>query len=264
MLQTPVYGKCVKLTSSTRFLGVSALLLVYPVWSKTNLAFEESSYPFENLAKKLSIRVQRDLGLLKGKCKPCEELIRVTYDDNKADVDGNPIPEMFSIYLTFYTTDGCQEDVIVERMYQLLGKEIKLQFGREYMTLIVSAASDQEYDYYLYKADDVLVVTFLICPTQQYTDFQQLSSCPSVSLNFTDYVNLMKSTEEMSRKRVINSLFNLTQMGGKVATNTENFTAQVCFESYLSVLPKKNQGVCFDPINILLLVTAVISNMFGA
>ena len=52
-------------------------------------------------------------------------------------------------------------------------------------------------------------------------------------------------------------------MGDIGVPRIQNFTAQVCLESYLAVLPKNNHSVSDVPIKILLLVMAMISSMFG-
>ena len=53
-------------------------------------------------------------------------------------------------------------------------------------------------------------------------------------------------------------------MGSNEAPHTENFTAQVCFGSYPSVLPKTNHGVSDFSINTLIVVMALVSNVFTA
>ena len=238
-----------------------------PVWVKTNTAFKKFSFDFEKVARNLSSTVGQKFG----QCKPCEEAVFATYINKTVAASGNLVPEWFSISLLFYTTKRCQENLIIERINQLLGKEIKLQFGQEYMTLIISVATNEEYNQYVSLEGDMLSISAK-CPMYIFTDFQKLSSCPTVSLNFTDYTTLMRSTEQMSKKRLIDSLFKQTEKEGKtatktennVATHTDNFKVEVCFETYLSFLPKKNHGFSCGPLRMVLLVVVMISSLFGA
>ena len=254
-----------------------------PVWVKTNTTFKGFSFDFDKVASNLSSTVGQKFG----PCKPCEEAVFAPYINKTGAANGNLVPEWFSISLLFYTTKRCQENLIIVRINQLLGKEIKLPMGEEYMTLIISAATKEENDQYISYEGDMQVISAK-CPMMYiFTDFQKLSSCPSVSLNFTDYTTLMRSTTQMSKKRLIDSLFKQTEKEGKTATNTENnvaantetavegniatntdnFKVEVCFETYLSVLPKKNHGFSCGPMRIVLLVLLVvvmIASWFGA
>ena len=159
------------------------MFLFYPAWSKTNLAFEESGYQIENIAEKLIMKVRRDLGLLKAKCKICDEELYGIFNDTMKNYNKKSFPEMFILSTTYYTTEGCQEGIIAERMHSLLETEMKVQFGREYMTVTVSAAPREEYNHYLSKPHRIYnVMTLKFCSIPG-TDFHQFISCPSVSLN---------------------------------------------------------------------------------
>ena len=262
MLQAPVYGRCVKLTTMTMGLGVKAMLLFEPIWSKTSLQFEELSIT-EDLAKKLFTKVQRDLDLSERKCKPCIESVRAYDDNTKEETEGVSVLENFSIYLSYQTTKACQEAIIVERLSWLIGKELKLKFGQEHVTMNVSAVPQKEYDSYQYKAGgEAMHLSLHPCNTYQFADFQQFQSCPSVSLNITDYLRLVHMADGKPRKRYINSLFGLAQIGDKVACPSENFTAQVCYESYLSVVRIENHGVTLLSIKIVLVGMGLVSTMF--
>ena len=254
MLQAPVNGKCVKLVSSTRLLGLKAAFILYPVWRKTNFAFDKSSYHIKNIAEKLIPKVRRELGLVKGKCHVCYVSIYGLYDENK-------LPKMFSLRTNFHTSEECQENPIIDRMDLLLQKEIMVQYGQEYMTLTISAAPSDEDNNDFMEARDKYIMTQNLCPTPELLDLQQFSGCPSVSLKYETYANLMQQTNEMSQKREINSLFNITTMGSNIAPHVQNFSARVCLEAYLSILPNKNLGVSFPPIKIMLVVTAVMYNI---
>ena len=296
---------------------MSALLVFNPVLVHTNTAIKGFSFDFETVARILSRRV----GPKFGRCKPCGEEIFAPPTNKTAVANGNLVPEYFLISLNFYTTKRCQESFIVEIINELLGKEIKLPIGQEYVTLMISAANEEKYDNFL-TFDGHLHVTSANCPMYVFTDFQKLSSCPSVSLNFTDYSALMRSTDQMSKKRQINSLFKQparkgnaapntgndapntgndapntdndapntgndapntgndapntgndatykdndapntkTAEEGNVAINTDNFKVQACFETYLSVLPKKNHGFSNGPkMEIILLAVVIISS----
>ena len=262
---------------------MSALLVFNPVWVNTNTAFKGFSFDFETFARSLSSRVGQKFG----RCKPCGEEVFVPHTINKTvAANGNLVPEWFLISLNFYTTKRCQDNFIVEIINQLLGKEIKLPIGQEYVTLMISAAKEEKYDHFL-TFDGDIHVTSANCPMYFYTDFQKLSSCPSVSLNFTDYSALMRSTDQMSKKRQINSLFKQPAMKGNgatntgndapnkgndaantetaeegnVAINTDNFKVQACFETYLSVLPKKNHGFSNGPkMEMVFLAVVIISS----
>ena len=246
-------------------LGVTAMFLFEPIWSKTNLVFEVWS-DSEILAKKLLVKVHRQLDLSTRNCRPCRETVRV-YDDNKMEqADIEKIPEKFSMYLLFETTKECQEAIIVARMSRLIGRELKLKFGREHITMMVSAASYEAYDFYQYKAGgkEIFLTHSYPCRTFHYADFQQLGRCPSVSLNITDYLHLMQMTNEASGERDINSLFGLTHIGDKIAGETENFTAQVCYKSYQSILKAKNHGITMLNIKVALVAMGLISTIFWA
>ena len=268
---------------------MSALLVFNPVWVNTNTAFKGVSFDFETAARTLSIRVGQKFG----RCKPCGEDVFAPHTNKTATANGNLVPEYFLISLNFYTSKRCQENLIVEIINQLLGKEIKLPIGQEYVTLMISVANEEKYDHFL-TFDGDIHATSANCPMYFFTDFQKLSSCPSVSLNFTDYSALMKSTDQMSKKRQINSLFkqpakkgndahntgndapntgnDATNTGndaantetaeeGNVAINTDNFKVQACFETYLSVLPKKNHGVSNGPkMEMVFLAVVIISS----
>ena len=78
----------------------------------------------------------------------------------------------------------------------------------------------------------------------EYNDFQRFIGCPTVTLNASHYANLMKQASGASQKREINSLFNLTSLGSKVAPDNSTFSARVCFDAYSSVFGRANHGMC--------------------
>ena len=269
-LQSPVDGRCRRLLSSTQNLGVSAMLLFYTEEVQTN----ETNVRFIDMATELSRKVTKRFG----HCKHCEENIYVYYGKTAAaaaDRGLYPAPEMLFMYLFFYTSKECQESSIVEKLNQLLGKKIRMQFRLEKVTLVVSAAPDlRGYNVYLNKADDQYQGKTLQCQARVSTDFQSLHGCPSVSLNYTDYTALAKSTNQMSQMKRINALFKLTikdenltsHFGenknnmGNGTINTSFFEVQVCFEDYLSVIPKKNNGFLCVPMETVVTVLFIISS----
>ena len=227
---------------------------------------------FIDMATELGRKVRKRFG----RCKRCEDVVYVDYGKTAAATDGGlyPAPKLLSMYLFFYTTKECQERFIVEKLNQLLGTKIRLQFGQEKAILIVSAApSLKGYDVYLNKADDQYISgSAFPCQTRGLTDFQSLSGCPSVSLNFTDYTTLAKSTNLKSQMKLINSLFKLTTKHdsltsifdkrknntGSGALNTDIFEVQVCFEDYLSVIPKKNSGFLCVPMETIVIALVMV------
>ena len=238
LLHVPIYGKCVKLVSSTRLLGVSAMLLIHPVWNETNFRLKGTKKYKKNVAKFLTNGILHSLGLPRGKCKFCTNVIMVNYVNN-----GDPTSAVkdFPFFSLVKTNEECSEEKIVEQFYRLLGKEIQLQVGEENMTLTVSATSLEEFERHTYYAQTLFERTEDIKCAKQVYDFQLLRKCPSLSLNYDDYLRLMKASHGTHRKRDINSVFNLAG-GDRIAPPTENFTAQLCVESYLSIIPEKNEG----------------------
>ena len=251
---------------------MTAMLLFYPVQGKIQPTNARFSFDFAQVGKNLSDTIQQKLDL--GRCKICGENVNVIYDKNIVDANGKPFPEMFTKHLLISTTERCQENLIAERINQLLGTEIELPFGEQQITFFISAATDvKDYENYISKADDLYVPHTLlpICPFPNPPDFQQLNRCPSVSLNLTDYEALMESTDLKSERRLINSLFKLTEMDDNDATDTEtamegngitdkdNFKIQVCFEEYLSVIPKEVHGSARAPTEtVIIMVVALI------
>ena len=234
------------------------MLLFYTEEVQTN----GTNVRFIDMATELSRKVTKRFG----RCKRCEEDIYVDYGITAAAVDRGlyPAPEMLFMYLFFYTSKECQESSIVEKLNQLLGKKIRMQFGLEKVTLVVSAAPGRKgYNVYLIKADDQYKVQgkTLPCQARVSTDFQSLRGCPSVSLNFTDYTALAKSTNQMSQMKRINSLFKLTTKDENLTSHFgENKKVQVCFQDYLSVIPKKNNGFLCVPMETVVIVLAIISS----
>ena len=284
LLQTPVHGQCEPVLSGTRQLGVLAVLAFTPKWVKTNNASQAYDFNFDSAARNLSKIVGKGFG----RCKPCEHVVFAKYPNKTAAVNGNMLPERFSMSLFFYTSEKCQESLIIERINELHEKEIKLPIGSESMTLIISTVPKEKYTQYTQLDQDMLWST-AGCPMRMkvFAKFDDLSRCPSVSLNLTDYTNLMKSTTPMSKKRLINVIFKQTANEGNVATNmgndatnmdhdttnrednnftnvTKNTKVQVCVETYLSVLPKKNQGMSSSPVKLVLFVMVITASQLWA
>ena len=304
LLQTPIHGQCVPVLSGTRQLGVRVILAFTPKWVKTNNASQAYDFNFDSAARNLSKIVGKGLG----RCRPCEHVVFAKYSNKTAAVNGNMLPERFSMSLAFYTSEECQESLIVQRINELLAKEIKLPIGSESMTLIISTVPKEKYTQYTQLDQDMLLLTS-VCPMRIiFASFDHLSRCPFVSLNFTDYNNLMKSTKQMSKKRLINAMFKQTANEGNVATNmgndatnmgndatnmgnvatstghdttnmgndatnrednnftnvTKNAKVQVCVETYLSVLPKKNQGMSSSPEKMILFVMVITASHLWA
>ena len=247
-----MYGKCVSLISSTKFLHLRATFRLFPKWTKTNFSFDESNYHIESVAEKLIPKIRRKLGLQGGKCKPCEESIYGIYSEQN-------VPEMFSTDTQFYTSEHCQEDAIVERM-KFLQNEVKMMFGRDHVTLNVVEAMSDEYDKNFSNATAKHYMTLKYCPLgSKPLDIHRINGCPSVLLNQETYVSLMRHARDTSERRNINALFKFESNRAKLVSITNNFTAQVCFESYLSVLPQENTGVAefskTTPVLIIVLIS---------
>ena len=258
-----------------------------PVWVKFDTIVKRSSFHFENVARNLSSIIHKTFG----RCKPCSETVYASYDNKMSATNEYQPLEWFSMSFIFYTTERCQESLIVERLNQLLGKEINLPIGTEYMAMTISATTREEYDNYLLIDDGDMQVISSKCPISLggfLTDFHSLSRCPSVRLNYSDYTALMRSTEQMSKKRLINALFKqgngTTNMGNGTSntgngttnmdngttnmvigtTNMDDFKVQACWETYLSVLPKKNHGCSISPMQLVLFVVVMGSIKFVA
>ena len=232
--------------SSTRFLELRTRLLIYPKWTKTNL---ETKYHIESVAEKIFPKIRRGLGLLKARCQICNERIYGVYDEKM-------VPEMFLTETSFYTTEQCQDDAIVERMESLLKNGIEMLFGQDHVILTVFAASPDEYDN-IYNSDPVVyTLTSNFCDRRnEVYDLRLFNTCPSVSLNQENYANLMQQAKYISQKRDINALFKFDSTGANSASITKNFTVQVCFESYRSVLSRKNNGGNDFPVKTLVFIT---------
>ena len=240
------------LISSTRFLNLRATFRLFPKWTKTDLPFNDSNYHIESVAEKLIPKIRRKLGLMDGQCKPCEESIYGIYNEQN-------VPEMFSTDTRFYTSEQCQEDVIVERM-KLLQNEVKMMFGRDHVTLNVVEAISDEYDYNFSNATAKHYMTLKYCPFgSKPLDLNRFIGCPSVSLNQENYASLMRQARDTSERRNINELFKFESNETKLFSITNNFAAQVCFESYLTVLPRENTGVAeiskTAPVLIIVLIS---------
>ena len=219
-------------------LGVSAMLLIHPVRNETTFRFEGTKKYKKNVAKSLSNGILRSLGLPRGKCKFCTNAIMVNYENNG---DTTAIVKEFPFFSLVKTNEECSEDTIVEQFHRLLGKEIQLRVGEVNMTLTVSATSLEEFGRHTDYARSLFETTEDKKCVKQVYDFQLFRKCPSLSLNYDDYLRLMKASHGTHQKRDINSVFNLAG-DDRIAPRTENFTAQICMESYLSILPEKNQG----------------------
>ena len=241
------------LISSTRFLNLRATFRLFPKWTKTDLPFDDSNYHIESVAEKLIPKIRRKLGLQDGRCKPCEETIYGIYNEQN-------VPEMFSTDIRFYTSEHCQEDVISQRMNLLLQNQIKMMFGRDHVTLNVAADTPDEYDTNFINAPVRHYMTLKYCPRGSKTlDLNRFNGCPSVSLNQENYASLMQQAKDTSERRNINELFKFESNETKLFSITNNFTAQVCFESYLTVLPRENTGVAeiskTTPVLIIVLIS---------
>ena len=251
-----------------------------PVRVKFDTIVKRSNFHFENVARNLSSIIHQKFG----RCKPCSAAVYAFYDNKMSATNENQPLEWFSMSFKFYTTERCQDSLIVKRLNQLLGKEIKLPIGTEYMTMTISAATLEEYGNYVRIDGGDMQVISSTCPISRggfRTDFHALSRCPSVPLNYTDFTALMRSTQQMSKKRVINTLFKqgngttntgngTTNMGngttstGNGATNKDigttymdDFKVQACWETYISVLPKKNHGCSINPTQFVLFVVVM-------
>ena len=261
-----------------------AVLVFTPVGVKPNAGFDESSFHFEDVATNLSHIVWQTLA----PCKRCEETFYASFGNRITAESGKRFAEWFSNFISFHTTESCQEDLIVEKLNRLLGSEIQLPIGNEYITLMISTVNREEDRYYQDAQHRYIIITNSYC--QNVMDFRDISVCPSVQLNFTDYNALMRSTQKMSKRRLINSLFRQTAKEGDGTFNTENddttnmgkdasnmaedaantennvainidsFKVQVCLESYLSVLPKKNQGRTSSSAKVVLFVAIILSS----
>ena len=252
-----------KLVSSTRSLGVSAMLLIYPLWNRTSLKFEGTRKHQKNVAKSLLNSILHDLGLPKRKCESCTNIIMVNdHSGNISSKARNPQPKIFPFYALFKTNNGCPEDIIVEHIFRLLGKEMQLQIGQAYMTITVSAASLEEFDYHTYYARPLYEKTDDERCVKHVFDFQLFRKCPSVSLNYDDYLRLMKATKEMCRMREIKSVFGITDFDWGIASRADSLPTQVCLELYLSVIPKKNQGIVQVYYTMTIVIMSAIPNIF--
>ena len=221
---------------------------MYPKRTKTKLAFDESKYNIESVAEKVIPKIRKGLGLQKGRCQLCYENMYGVYDENM-------VPEVFLTDTTFYTSEQCQEDLIVERMELLLKNEIKMMFGGDHMILTVAAASPDEYDT-IYNNSAVYTMTdnYCLIGGEAY-DLRRFNACPSVSFNQENYSNLMQQARDVSEKRDINALFKFESTGANIASITKNFTVQICLESYMSVLSRKNDGGNDFPLKTLVFIT---------
>ena len=250
MLHVPVNGKCKKLTSSTSLLGLSATLKLYPELIKINLISETSEYQIENIAEKLFKKLRQQLGLVERKCQPRDEDLCGNFDEKS-------IPNIFAIKIRYTTSEDCQESFIVDRLQMLLKNGINVQFDKEVVSFTAIAFSPLEYSQYCGNVRDKYYVgkwSYLL-----YFDFQRFSRCPSVVLNVDHYKNLMKQASETSQRRDINSLFNLTALDCRVTLEKENFSVEVCFESYSSVLQKANHGMYYFCMKTMLVVATLLS-----
>ena len=250
MLHAPVNGKCKKLTSSTSLLRLSATLKLYPDRSKINLTSETSKYQIENVAAHFFKKLRQQLGLVERKCQPRDEELCGNFDEKS-------IPEIFAIKIRYTTSEDCQVTFIVDRLQMLLKNGINVQFDKEVVSFNAIAFSPLEYSQYCENVRDkynVRIYTYFL-----YFDFQRFSRCPFVLLNVGHYENLMKQASETSQRRDINSLFNLTALDCRVTLEKENFSVEVCFESYSSVLQKANHGMCYFCMKTTLVVMTLLS-----
>ena len=302
-----------------------------PEWVNGDTRIKRSSFHFDNVARDLSRIIHQNFE----SCQPCTARVYASYDNKMTETNENQFLKWFTQSLQFYTTEKCQESQIVERLNDLIGEEIKLPIGTDNVTLTTTAATREEYDKYTLVFEDARSISFS-CPLKlQCIDFQLLSTCPSVPLNYTDYTALMRSTEQLSKKRLINSLFNqpekkgngttntgtdttimgngatnkgngatnngngatnkgngatntrkgttikgngATNMGngginkvdgapntGNSTINTDEFKVQACWETYLSLLPKKkNRGSSSVPMKMFFFVVVMVSIKFSA
>ena len=286
------------------------MLVFTPEWVNGNTRIKRSSFHFDNVARDLSRIIHQNFE----SCQPCTARVYASYDNKMTETNENQFLKWFTQSLQFYTTEKCQESQIVERLNNLIGEEIKLLIGTENVTLTTTAATREEYDKYTLVFEDARAISNS-CPLKlQCIDFQLLSTCPSVPLNYTDYTALMRSTEQLSKKRLINSLFNQPEKKGNGTTNTGNgatnkgngatnkgngatntrnflmkmgngginkvdgapntvnstintddFKVQACWETYVSLLPKKkNRGSSSVPMKMFFFVVVMVSIKFGA
>ena len=293
------------------------MLVFTPEWVNGNTRIKRSSFHFDKVARDLSRIIHQNFE----RCQPCIATVYASYDNKMTETNENQLLKWFTQSLQFYTTEKCQESQIVERLNNLIGEEIKLPIGTENVTLTTTAATRDEYDKYTLVFEDGLAISFS-CPLKlQCIDFQLLSTCPSVPLNYTDYTALMRSTEQLSKKRLINSLFNQPEKKGNGTTNmdkgttikdngatnkgngatnkgngaintrnflmdigngginkvdgaphtgnstinTDDFKVQACWETYLSLLPKKeNRGSSSVPMKMFFFVVVMVSIKFSA
>ena len=253
MLHAPVNGKCKTLTSSTSLLRLSATLKLYPDRSKINLTSETSKYQIENVAAQLFKKLRQQLGLVERNCQPRDD------DDEElcGNFDEKSIPEIFAIKIRYITSEDCQVSFIVDRLQMLLKNGINVQFDKEVVSFNAIAFSPLEFSQYCENVRDKY--NFSIILKIFYFDFQRFSRCPFVLLNVGHYENLMKQASETSQRRDINSLFNLTALDYRVTLEKENFSVEVCFESYSSVLQKANHGMCYFCMKTTLVVMTLLS-----
>ena len=250
MLHAPIYGKCEKLISSTSLLGISASFKLDSQRSESVLILETSEFRVENFAETLFKKLQRKLSLVKGNCDLRKEALCGTFE-NKS------IPGMFAIQIRYTTAKGCQEDLINDRILWLLNETINVQLEKKFVSFTATAISSMEYFRYCTSARDKYNVgTWLAL---KYIDFQSFIGCPSVLLNEGHYANLMGNASEASQREKINHIFNLTALGSNITSQNENFTTQVCFESYSSVL-MANQRVsnaCMNKETDMMVLTII-------
>ena len=250
-----------KLVSSTRSLGVSAMLFIYPLWNSTSLKFVGTRKHQKNIAKSLLNSILHGLGLPRN-CESCTNIIMVNdHSGNISSKARNPQPKFFPFYALFKTNNGCPEDIIVEHIYRLLGKEMQLQIGQAYMTVTVSAASLEEFDHHTYYARPLYEKTDDERCVKNVFDFQLFRKCPSVSLNYEDYLRLMKATKETCRMSDIKSVFGISDFDGEITSRTGSLPTQVCLELYLSVIPKKNQGIVQVYYTMTIVIMSAIPNI---
>ena len=250
MLHAPIFEKCEKLISSTSLLGISASIKLDTQRSKSALILETSEFRVENFAETLFKKLQRKLSLVKGNCDLRKEALCGTFE-NKS------IPGMFAIQVRYTTAKGCQEDLINDRILWLLNETINVQLEKKFVSFTATAVSSLEYFRYCTSARDKYSVgTWL---GLEYIDFQRLTGCPSVYLNEGHYANLMKKANEASQRERVNRLFNLTELGSIMAPEKENFTTQVCFESYSSVLMANHRvsNACMNKETGMMVLTMV-------
>ena len=235
MKQAPVYGKCVPFISSTRYLSLRATFRLFPIWTKTSFASGKSEIDVETFGNKLFPKIRRGLGLSNGRCKVCVETIYGTYDEQEVLV-------MFATDTVFYTSEDCQEDAIVERMNGFITNEIKILIGQDVMALTVLPAPSDEFDAG-FKSTTIWFRNLPnFCSRNRPLDLRRLVGCPLVSLNQDQYATLINRAKDKTHKKAINALFKFEAMGSEKVSTVDNFTVEVCFESYRSVLPQKNTG----------------------